>query len=140
MGRMIVFRVINNRMQFKCSSCAAKRNFPVQSSIRSKNMRCHKCDAITRCVLNRRITPRELHSGKAVMITGEGKEIAVNVHDIAMNGGIGLDIPIRAARARTVKIGQEVRFNCKWNPRLLGSGRFKVINCNGQRVGIKKVV
>lgn len=140
MGKMIVFRVVNNRMQFKCSACAAKRNFPIQANIRSKNMRCHKCGTITRCLLNRRITPRELHSGKAIMITSEGKEIAVNIHDISMNGGIGLDIPIRAARARTVKTGDEVRFNCKWNPRLLGSGRFIVINNNGQRIGIKKVL
>ena len=140
MGKMIVFRVINNRMQFKCAVCAAKRNFPIQANIRSKNMRCHKCDTITRCLLNRRITPRELHSGKAIMITSEGKEIAVIIHDISMNGGIGLDIPIRAARARMVKPGEEVRFNCKWNPRLLGSGRFIVINTNGQRIGIKKVL
>lgn len=138
MGRMIVFRVINNRMQFKCSACGAKRNFPVQANIRSKNMRCYKCGATTRCSLDRRITSRMLQSGKATMLTAENKEIAVFVHDISMNGGIGLDIPIRAARAQTVKIGEEVHFNCKWNPRLLGSGRFEVINCNGQRVGVKK--
>ena len=140
MGKMIVFRVVNNRMQFKCEACAAKRNFPVQGNIRRKNMRCHKCDAITRCMLNRRITPRELHSGKAIMITSDGIEIAVNIHDISMNGGIGVDIPIRAARARTVKIGEKVHFNCKWNPRLLGSGNFIVINSTGQRIGIKKVL
>ncbi len=140
MGRMIEFRVINNRMQFKCAVCAAKRNFPVQAKIRRKNMRCHKCDAITRCMLNRRITPRELHSGKATMITNGGKEIAVNIHDISMDGGIGVDIPIRAARARTVKIGEKVQFNCRWNPRLLGSGYFVVVNSTGQRIGIKKVL
>ncbi|MEA3468608.1 MAG: hypothetical protein U9R57_10355 [Thermodesulfobacteriota bacterium] len=140
MGRMIVFRVINNRMQFKCAACDAKRNFPVQANIRRKNMRCHKCDAITRCMLNRRITPRELHSGKAVMITKAGKEIAVNIHDISISGGIGLEIPIKTARARTITVGEEVHFNCKWNPRLLGSGRFLILNSNGQRIGIKKVL
>jgi hypothetical protein len=73
------------------------------------------------------------------MMTGEGKEIVVNIHDISANGGFGLDLPVRATRSQAVKIGEEVRFNCKWNPRLLGSGRFKVISSNGQRIGIKQV-
>lgn len=139
MNKTSNIRVVNNRMQFRCASCGAKRNFPVLPNIRIKNMRCHKCGVITRCLLNRRITTRELHSGKVIMLTTEGKEITVNLHDISMNGGFGVDLPIRASRARTVKVGDEVRFNCKWNPRLLGSGRFKVINSNGQRLGIKKV-
>ena len=73
------------------------------------------------------------------MITSEGKEIDVNIHDISM-GGIGLDISIRAARARAVAIGQEVHFRCSWNPRLLGNARFVVQNNNGQRIGVKKIV
>lgn len=140
MGKMREFRVINNRIQFRCADCGAKRNLPVQSSIRSKNVRCHKCAAITRCSLNRRIATRMLQSGKVMMKTDEGKEIAVNIHDISTNGGYGIELPIGAARAQVVKIGAEVRFNCKWNPRLLGSGRFKVISNNGQRIGLKKVV
>ncbi len=139
MGRMIVFRVVDNRMQFKCTACGAKRNLPVQANLRSKSVRCHKCGSSTRCSLNRRIGPREQHSGKATMLTTDHKEIAVLVHDISLNGGVGLDVPIRTARAGTVKIGDEVRFNCKWYPRLLGSGRFVVINNKGQRIGIKKV-
>lgn len=140
MGKKILVRVINNRVQFKCSSCAARRNYPVQPHIRCKNIRCHKCHVMTSCTLNRRLTTRELSSGNAILITNEGKTIEVFIHDISINGGIGLDIPITAARARTVKVGTEVRFNCKWNPRMLGSGRFKVINSKGQRIGIKKVV
>jgi len=74
------------------------------------------------------------------MITREGKELTVNIHDVSVNGGLGFgfDIPLAAARARTISVGEEVHFDCKWNPRLLGSGRFKVINSHGQRVGIKK--
>lgn len=137
---MVVFRVINNRVQFKCEVCDVRRNLPIQANIRSRNIRCYKCEAITRCMLNRRHTRRELQSGRATMITREGRKIVVNLHDISVDGGIGLDIPIRAARAKVVKIGEEVRFDCKWNPRLLGSGRFKVVSSDGQqRLGIKKV-
>lgn len=74
-----------------------------------------------------------------MLITNEGKTLEVFIHDISINGGVGIDIPIRAARARTVKVGTEVSFNCKWNPRMLGSGRFEVINSKDQRIGIKKV-
>ena len=90
-------------------------------------------------MLNRRALPRELQSGKVVMITNEGKEMDVNLYDVSMDG-IGFDLPIRAARARTVTVGQEVRFRCSWNPRLLGNARFVVKNNNGQRIGAKKIV
>ncbi len=140
MGKMIIFRVINNRMQFKCEMCEARRNLPVQPNIRNRNIRCHKCGAITRCQLNRRLTRRELQSGKATMVTREGRKIAVNIHDISINGGLGLEIPMRIARAKVVKVGEEVRFECKWNPRLLGSGRFQnIINDGQQRLGIKNL-
>ncbi len=137
-----VFRVINNRIRFKCAACSAKRNLPVRSGIRGKNIRCHKCDAITKCVFNRRIAPRELQSGNAIMITKEGKELAVNMHDMSADGGLGFgfDIPLKAVFAQTIRVGEEVHFNCKWNPRLLGSGRFKVMNSHGQRLGIQKMV
>lgn len=82
MGKKKVIRVINNRMQFKCVSCMAKRSVPVLPNIRSKNIRCHKCGAITNCLLDRRITPRERQSGKAILITEEGRGIAVNIHDV----------------------------------------------------------
>ncbi len=137
MANLVNFRIINNRMQFRCPKCGAKRNFPVQGNIRKKNMRCHKCGKVIGCVLNRRATPRQLQSGIATMITNEGKEISVNIHDISATG-IGIDIPITIARARIIKTGQKVRFNCKWNPRLLGSGYFVIINNSGQRIGVRK--
>ena len=90
-------------------------------------------------MLNRRLSRRELQSGKATMITLEGRKVVVNLHDMSVDGGLGLDIPIRAARAKVVKVGEEVRFECKWSPRLFGSGRFIVISHDGQRLGIKKV-
>ena len=139
MAKRIVARVMNNRMQFRCPACGTRRSIPVQPNVRQKNVRCHKCHTSTCCTLNRRTTPRELASGKAVLFTSEGRHMEVNIHDISMDGGIGLEIPIAAARAHSVTPGSEIHFNCKWNPRLLGTGRFKVINSNGQRVGIKKV-
>lgn len=60
------------------------------------------------------------------MIAEEGNEIVVNIYDISTDGGYGFELPIRASRAKTVKIGEEVR--------------FKVISSNGQRIGVKKVV
>ncbi len=140
MGRTVSFRVINNRVQFKCSACGAKRSYPIRANLRRKNMRCHKCGAITQCLLNRRIINRELQSGKATLITSEGKEIEVNIHDISTGGGIGVDLPVSAMRSGVVRVGQNVRFRCMWNSRLLGSGMFKVVNSNGQRVGVKKIV
>jgi hypothetical protein len=73
------------------------------------------------------------------MITNHGRELAVNIHDISTNGGLGFDLPLRAGREQTITIGEVVRFDCKWNPRLRGSGRFKVISSHGQRVGIQKI-
>jgi hypothetical protein len=74
------------------------------------------------------------------MITAQGRGIAVNIHDISMNGGFGVDLPIGAARVGNVKVGDKVHFDCKWNSRLLGRGSFKVVTCNGQRIGVKKEV
>ena len=137
MAKTAIFQVINNRMLFKCASCGAKRHSSVLSNIRRKNVKCHKCDAVTRGILNRRANRRELQSGKVLMITNEGKEIEVNIHDISRDG-VGIDIPVRASRARKIVKGQEVRFNCKWNPRLMGSDRFVVMSNDGQRIGVKK--
>jgi DNA-directed RNA polymerase subunit RPC12/RpoP len=133
------FRVINNRIQFKCANCSAKRTMSVQPDIRDKNIRCHKCDAITKCVFNRRVTPRELQSGRAIMITNKGREVPVTIHDVSQNGDLGFDIPIKAAHEWTISVGEVVRFDCKWNPRLQGSSRFKVVNSHGRRVGTQRV-
>lgn len=137
-SKTINCRVISNRMQFRCSSCGAKRNLPVQANLRRKKIRCHKCGNVTNCKLNRRANPRESQSGKAVMITSEGKKIDVNIFDISMNG-IGIEIPHSAVRSQTVSIGKKVRFECKWNPRLIGNNYFVVRNKNGQRIGLEKI-
>ncbi len=139
MGKTVSFRVVNNRINFKCNKCGVKRNLPVPPQLRRRSIRCHACGEMTRCLLNRRNILRELQSGAAVLVTEDGKEIDVNIHDISTGGGIGVDISIRAARANAVRVGNKVRFRCSWNPRLLGSGIFKVKNCNGQRVGVKKI-
>ena len=101
-------------------------------------MRCHKCGEVTQCMLNRRIRPRELQSGKIFLTTVEGKELEVNLFDISSTG-LGVDVPIGAARARTLKLGNQVRFRCSWNPRLLGGGRYEVKNIKGRRIGVKKM-
>jgi hypothetical protein len=89
-------------------------------------------------MLNRRAHPRQSQSGKAVMITTEGKKIDVNIFDISMNG-IGIEIPHSARRSQTVLIGKKVRFECNWNPRLIGNNYFVVRNKNGQRIGLEKI-
>ena len=43
----VITKVINNRMQFKCSKCRTKRNLPVQANIRWKRVECKKCGDIT---------------------------------------------------------------------------------------------
>lgn len=70
------------------------------------------------------------------MITSQGKEIEIDLHDISTDG-LGFDLPISAARALRVK--QEVQFKCSWNPRLLGSSRFVVKSIHGRRIGAQKV-
>lgn len=138
MAKTVVVQTINNRMRFKCSTCGARRNSSVLPNLRRKSMRCHKCGVITRCILNRRAAPRGLQGGKVNMITNEGNEFEVNVHDISRHG-VGLSIPVKASRARKIAKGQQVRFNCRWNPSLMGSSRFVVMSNDGQRIGVKKI-
>ena len=135
--RTVTFRVVNNRMQFRCSRCGARRNVPVPANLRRKNIRCHKCETVIKCMLNRRATPRQVQSGKAEMIINEGKKIEVNIYDISIDG-IGIDIPFRAVRA--IAIGQKVRFSCSWNSRLIGNSYFVVKSIKGHRAGLKKII
>lgn len=130
------FRVIGNRIQFRCPSCNAKRSVGVGKDVRRRSVRCHKCRTVTPCDLNRRLKQREMQSGKCVMITSQGKEIDIDLHDISMDG-LGFDLPINAAR--TLRVQQQVQFKCSWNPRLLGSSRFVVKSIKGRRVGAEKI-
>ncbi len=138
MGKTKTFRVIKNRLQFRCLNCGAKRTFAIPPHLRGRNIRCHKCGEITKCSFNRRVTLRELQSGKAVLITDQGIEVDIFLTDMSIKG-IGFELPVRAARARVIKIGDQVRLSCRWNRRLLSGSRFVVQNINGQRVGVKKV-
>jgi hypothetical protein len=70
------------------------------------------------------------------MITSQGKEIEIDLHDVSMNG-LGFDLPVNAVRALSVR--QEVRFKCTWNPRLLAGNRFVVRSIKGRRIGAEKI-
>ena len=130
-----IFRVQNNRIQFKCPTCATKSYVAVQGGVRRRSVRCQKCSTRTQCILNRRTTPRESQTGKCHLLLDQGREIEINLHDISM-GGLGFDLPINATRVISVR--QEVRFKCTWNPRLL-TDRFIVKSIRGRRVGVEKV-
>ncbi len=139
MGKTRTFRVINNRLQFRCPGCGTKKNITVPPSLRRRNIRCHRCGEVTRCVFNRRALLRELQTGKAVLITNTGRELDINLYDISPRG-IGFEMAIGAARTRAVSVGDQIRLRCSWNQRLLGGGRFVVQNIRGQRVGVRKMV
>jgi len=139
MAKTAIIQVINNRMRFKCGNCGAKRSSSVLSGVRRKSMQCHKCKTTTRCTLNRRVTPRESQCGKVLLITSEGRELEVNIHDISRTG-FGLVIPLKVSRARKILKGQKVRFNCRWNPTLMGSGYYQVVSNDGQRIGVKRII
>lgn len=134
--RTKIFRVLNNRLQFLCPYCNAKRSIAVQSDLRRRRIRCLKCQVITQCILNRRTISRETQAGKCVMITNQGKEIEVDLHDISLNG-LGCDLPLKAVRS--VFLSQEIQFKCSWNPRLLSGSRFVVRSIKGRRIGAEKI-
>lgn len=134
----VITKVINNRMQFKCSKCKTKRNLPVQANIRRKRVGCKKCGAITICNLNRRLVPRRSQSGNAVMIASDGQTIDVKIFNISDNG-IGVEIPANMIRSHVIKVGKKFRFECNWNPHLLRNSSFIIKNIYGQRIGLEKI-
>lgn len=138
MGKTRNFNVINNRIQFKCPACGARRNSALPPTLRKKNIRCHKCNEVVRCIFNRRVNPRVSHLGKIEMVTRDGKNLDVNLRDISARG-IGLDIPIGSLRSRKIAIGHKVRFKCRWNPRLLDTGYYVVKTIKDQRIGLQKL-
>lgn len=93
---------------------------------------------MTPCAFNRRVTPREQQTGKAILITRSGKELDINLTNISAKG-VGLELSIKALRSRAVKIGDHVQLVCKWNPGMFGGTRFIVQNMRDQKVGIKKL-
>jgi hypothetical protein len=70
------------------------------------------------------------------MITNQGTEIEIDLHDVSMSG-LGFDLPLNAARALSVR--QEVQFKCTWNPRLLAGHKFIVRSIKGRRIGAEKI-
>ena len=136
MGKSIIFKVINNRMQFRCSTCKAKRNVTIPPDIRVKSIRCHKCSKLTKCVFNRRVQPRENQSGTVILQTSAGKEIDVMLNDLSKEG-LGFNISVGSARTYRIGVGNQVRLRCTWNPRLIPNTAFVVKNIRGQRVGLK---
>ena len=130
-------QVVNNRMLFRCPACRAKRNFAILPSLRQKLISCHKCQASFKCLLNRRIKPREPQAGKVVLVNQENKELEVMLHDVSF-GGVGFDLPFGAQKAFRLSVGSQIRFKCTWNPRLFGSQSYEIMNIIGQRVGARR--
>lgn len=139
MGKTKTFKVTNNRFQFRCSQCTAKRNFTIPQNVRRKNIKCHGCGEVVKCVFNRRCTVRESLSGKIIATTHAGKEVGVNLYDLSQNG-IGVDMSVRTAQLNRLAIGNTIRFRCDWNPKMLPPCSYIVKNIKGQRVGAQRVV
>ena len=138
MAGTTTFQVINNRFLFRCTNCGAKRRLSAPPHLRRKNIRCFKCGELNKCGFNRRTTPRQQQSGKALLITKDGRELDITLTDISSRG-IGLELSIKAMRSRAIKVGDPVQLICNWNPRLFSGCRFVVRNIKEQRVGVKKL-
>lgn len=136
MSKTRTYSVINNRFQFKCPSCQAKRMIAVPPDIRRKSVRCQRCGELSHCQLNRRVVPRMSQTGKALLILGDGKEMAIDLYDISI-GGVGFEIS--GSIATTISVRQEVKLRCAWNPRLLDQSRFIIRSVKGRRIGAQTI-
>lgn len=135
MSRTKTYRVVNNRMQFRCPECGTRKYIAVPPDVRRRSVRCTKCGARNNCLLNRRNIPRDSQAGKAVLVLPDGREIEIDLHDLSMKG-IGFDLPLGVAKKLHVK--QVVSFKCTWNPRLIGNNRYEIKSIHGRRVGAEK--
>ncbi len=133
--KTLTYKVFNNRLQFKCPSCQARRILSLSQDIRRKSIRCLQCGELSHCLLNRRISPRQSQTGKASMIFNNGREIPIDLYDISP-GGVGFELPGSSAG---ISVRQEIRLRCSWNPRLLDQGRFVIRSLRGRRVGVENV-
>ncbi len=133
MPKTRTYSVVNNRLQFQCPFCQSKRLVALPPDKRRKSIRCFNCGELSHCLFNRRITPRQSQTGKAVMIFTDGRELPIDLYDISP-GGVGFDITSGSAG---VSIKQEVKLRCAWNPRLLDQGRFVIRSVKGRRVGVQ---
>ncbi len=135
MGKTKIFRVENGRMLFKCHMCQGKRMVTIAPGVRTRSLRCSKCGESTRCIFNRRQTPRESQCGTVLLQTSDGRELIVDLTDISPKG-VGFDLSIRDINKLTV--GRDVQLKCTWNPQLLSHGRYIVRSMKGQRVGVER--
>ena len=125
-------------MMFRCVECRARRSMAVAPHLRMRKVRCQKCGVITICNLNRRYEQREFLSGKVILLTSDGKELEIDLHDIS-SGGVGFELPFMVARKCKLNVGEKVRFKCRWNASRLERGEFVIKEIKGQRVGVQKV-
>lgn len=138
-GKTKTFQVRNNRIQFRCTNCGAKRSIAIPPNLRRKNIQCHKCRKITKCILDKRKHRREAQSGKINLYMADGKQIEADLTDISPKG-IGLKIPINVKKRHMLKPGNRVSFRCNWNRRLLSHGRYVIRNINERHIGFEKVM
>lgn len=129
-----VFQVKDNRFHFKCPDCQTKRILPVPPAVRTKNVKCHRCGKVAKCILNRRLTQRQSQSGKATMILAGGRELSIDLHDISPNG---LSCSIDVNVAPMISITDEVHFSCGWNPDLFTRSSYIIKNIQGNRVSVQ---
>lgn len=138
MGKTVTFQAVNNRIQFRCPHCNAKRNMAIPPDLRKKSVRCHKCGETTRCGIDRRTSQRSYQAGKVVVVAGDGRQFEVNLHDISATGA-AFNLPLGKIRPTGIAAGKQVKIKCGWNPRLFGNSSFLVKNVLGRRVGVQRV-
>ena len=138
MLRTQTFKVVRNRMLFRCPICKVKRSISVPRGVRKKTIRCHKCGETIKCALNRRVYPREILTGKMIMITPDGNEMDALLSDKSATGA-GFDLAFSDIRRNRLTKGQRVRFRCSWNPHLVGNNRYEIVNIIGSRIGVRKL-
>lgn len=132
MARTRMYQVRNNRFDFKCQQCGAKRSYAVSPSMRRKKVICHNCGETCHCQLNRRVEKRNAQAGRASLLTTDGREFDIDLRDISPRG-VGFSVPLNLARMLSAR--QVVEFRCLWNPNLFSKGRYRIVNIFGQRIG-----
>lgn len=129
------FKVINNRLLFKCPNCGKKRSYTILN-LRRKTLRCVGCGEQTRCVFDRRPEMRQSQSGQLKVTTREGKAFDVTIRDLS-SAGIGFEVR-KGKDARYMKVGSAVTLACHWNPAMIPKAQYVVRYVSGFRIGVKK--
>lgn len=136
MRRAKTYQVRDNRIRYICDHCDAKRSLPVPPHLRIRSIICHQCGTKAKCHLNRRQHTREQQSGKAIMMLNTGREVDIDLQDISP-AGVGVDV--KPGGSRMLRLQDEVKFKCGWNPNLFANGRFIIKSIKGSRIGIQNV-